>query len=340
MTYTPGISFLGTTNTQISRLKQLNTTLIDLQRQLTTQKKHDNISGFGAQAYSVQKLRTDNTQIAAFLTNIAEVTTRIEIMSSSMQQAADAANMVVDAVGTFYTHGGDDVDTVSLVARQQLDLMSDVINQEIDGRYLFSGTAVNEKPLSNLAQLNMNMQNLVSDWKAGTLTTAQLIAAVDALSDTDLGFNPALSSSGNVTTQIDKNHNLDYTSIATQNGMRDIVRGLALAAQLTAIDPAMAPPGPTQADMDDLMKYVKNSVTEATTTTNRNHAQMGVMLATAEKIENQHQIDTATFDKLLIEKENVDTTEVVAKLQSLQTQISASYEVTSMVSQLSLLNYI
>lgn len=340
MTYTPGISFLGTTNTQISRLKQLNTTLIDLQRQLTTQKKFDNISGFGAQAYSIQKLRTDNTQISAFLNNIAEVTTRIELMSSAMQQSSDAGRMVADAVGTFYTHGGDDTDTVSLVARQQLDLMRDVINQEIDGRYLFSGTATDEKPLSNFTQLNMNMQNLVSDWQSGTLTTAQLIAAVDALSDTDLGFNPALSSAGKVTSQIDKNHHLDYTSIATQNGMRDIVRGLALAANLSAIDPALSPPGPAQSDMDDLMRYIKNAVDAATNTTDRNNVQMGAMLATAEKIEEQHQIDTATYDKILIEKENVDPTEVVAKLQTLQTQISASYEVTSMVSQLSLINYL
>ena len=33
MTYTPGISFLGQSTTQIARLKQLNTSLVDLQRQ-------------------------------------------------------------------------------------------------------------------------------------------------------------------------------------------------------------------------------------------------------------------------------------------------------------------
>ncbi len=340
MTFTPGISFLGSTNTQISRLKTLNTTLNDLQRQLTTQKKYDNISGFGAQSYSVQKLRTDKTQINAFLNNIADVTTRLELMSSSMQQASTAGRTVTDAVNTFYQHGGLDTETVSLVARQQLDLMKDVINQEIDGRYLFSGSATDAKPFSNGNQLDLNMQSLISDWHAGTITTAQLLSSVQTMSDTDLGFNPALSSADSITTQIDKNQNLDYTSIATQNGMSDIVRGLALAANLTELDLAASPPGPSQADMDAVIKYIKDSVTTANTTTDRNNARIGVMLATAETVEEQHLIDSATYDKILIEKENVDTTEVVAKIQSLQTQISSSYEVTSLVSQLSLINFL
>lgn len=340
MTFTPGISFLGSTNTQISRLKALNTTLTDLQRQLTTQKKYDNISGFGAQAYNVQKLRTDKTQVNAFLNNIADVTTRLEVMSTSMQQASASGRVMTDAVSTFYTHGGLDNETVSLVARQQLDLMRDVVNQEVDGRYLFSGSAMDEKPFSNYNQLDLNMQSLIGEWKAGTITTAQLISSVEAMSDTDLGFNPALSSTGSVTTQIDKNQNLDYTSVATSNGMSDMMRGLGLAANLGTLDLAASPPGPSQDDMNEVMKYIKESVTTANNVTDRNNARIGVMLATAETVEEQHLIDSATYDKILIEKENVDTTEVVAKIQSLLTQISSSYEVTSLVSQLSLINYL
>ncbi|HCS22261.1 MAG TPA: hypothetical protein PLW48_01460 [Alphaproteobacteria bacterium] len=340
MVYTPGLSFYGTTTTQISRLKSLNTTLTDLQRQLTTQKAYDNISGFGAQAYSVQKLRTDKAQMDGFLTNISTVTTRIEVMSTSLQQASDAGRMMTDAVSNFYKYGATDVETVSLVARQQLDLMRDVANIEIDGRYLFSGSATDAEPFSNYGQLDLNMQNLVSDWQAGTITTAQLISAVEGMSDIDLGMNPALSSTGTVTTQIDKSLNLDYTSVASTNGMKDLMRAMALAANLSPIDPSMAPPGPTQADMDELIQYVVDSTTAATQKTDQGNGQLGVYLSTIESVEDQHLTDSAVYDKLLIEKENVDTTEVVAKIQSLQTQISSSYEVTSLLSQLSLVNYI
>lgn len=340
MVYTPGISFLGTTNTQISRLKQLNTTLTDLQRQLTTQKKYDNVSGFGAQAYSVQKLRTDKAQLDTFLTNISTVETRLQVMSSSLQQASDAGRMMTDAVSNFYKYGATDIETVSLVARQQLDLMRDVANLEIDGRYMFAGSATDAEPFSNYGQLDLNMQSLVTDWQAGTITTAQLITAVNNLSDTDAGFNPALSSTGKVTTQIDKNLNIDYTSVATDNGMKELMRMMALAANLQPLDLSASPPGPTQADMDQLVKHIVDSINTATQKTDQGNGQIGVHLATIESVQNQHLTDSSVFDKILIEKENADTTEVVAKIQSLQTQITSSYEITSLVSQLSLVNYL
>lgn len=340
MTYTPGLSFLGQTNTQIARLKQLNMSLTDLQRQLTTQRKYDNISGFGAEAYSVQKLRTDKAQISAFLTNTSNVETRLQVMSSSLQQASDSGRLMIDAVSSFYKFGATDVDTVRLVARQQLDLMRDVVNLEVDGRYMFSGSATDAEPFSNYGQADLNMQNLLSDWHAGTITTAQLIASFDALSDTDLGFNPALSSAGSVTTQIDKSLNIDYTSIATANGMKDVMRALALAANLTAVDLSASPPGPAQADLDAVIDHIVETLKSATNTTDRNNAQIGVHLATIQSVETQHLNDLGLFDKILIGKENVDTTEVVARIQGLQTQLTASYEVTTLVSQLSLVRFI
>jgi len=340
MTYTPGISFLGQSTTQIARLKQLNTTLVDLQRQLTTQKKFDNISGFGAQAYSVQKLRTDKAQLDSFLTNVSTVKTRIQIMSSSLQQASSAGRLMVDAVSTFYKYGATDVETVSLVARQQLDLMRDVANLEIDGRYTFAGSATDVEPFSNYGQVDLNMQNLVSDWQAGTITTAQLIASFNAFSDTDLGFNPALSATGRVTTQIDKSLNIDYTSVATQNGMKEIMAALALAANLTPVDLSMSPPGPSQADLDAVIEHIISVTEGGTATTDRGNAQLGVHLATLETTETQHLLDTSLFNRVLIDKEDADTTEVVAKIQSLQTQLTSAYEVTSLVSKLSLVNFL
>lgn len=338
MTYTPGISFLGQSTTQIGRLKQLNTTLNDLQRQLTTQKKFDNISGFGAGSYSVQKLRSDNAQLKTFTTNIATVTTRVQIMASSLQQASDSGRMMTDAVSTFYKYGANDLDTIKLVAQQQLDLMRDVSNVQIDGRYLFAGNATDAEPMSNFNQLQLNMQNLVSDWQSGALTTAQFTAAFDAMSDTDLGFNPALSSAGSVTTQIDKNLNLDYTSKATDNGMKDIMRALALASSLQPVNPGG--PGPTQQELDEVIKHILGTLETGTTKTDRNQAQLGVHIATIDMVESQHLQDSAMFDKMLIDKENADTTEVVAKLQALQTQLTASYEVTTLTSKLSLINFI
>ncbi len=340
MTYTSGISFLGQSNTQISRLKQLNTTLSDLQRQLTTQKKYDNISGFGAQSYSVQKMRTDRSQLNTFMSNATTLSTRMQMMSTTLQQASDSGRMLVETIGTQYKSGTADVQTVSTVARQQLDLMSDLANQTVDGRYIFAGSATSTEPFSSYGTLDMNMQNLMSDWQSGAITTAQFTAAISGMSDTDLGFDAGLSSAGSVTMQVDKNVNMDYTSVATDNGMKETMQALAIAANLTEVDPAMSPPGPTQADLDAVIDHILGIVNTGIEKTDAANAQIGIKYAALDNIQTKQTQDAALLDTLLIERENVDTTEVVAKIQSLQTQISASYEVTSLVSQLSLLNYL
>ena len=57
-------------------------------------------------------------------------------------------------------------------------------------------------------------------------------------------------------------------------------------------------------------------------------------------IADRHETDMATLEGLTGNAENIDTTEAIAKLQSVQTQMTASYEITRIVSQLSLVNFL
>lgn len=340
-TTTTGLSFLSQSQTQVARLKQLNTSLVDLQRQLTTQKKYDTFSGFGAASQAVQQLRTDKSLVQTYLTNINTVTTRVELMSSSMQQAADSGRLLIESIATQIREGEVDMETVSAIARQQLDLMADIANLEIDGRYLFAGSATDTKPYPNGDNLDITLQGLVTDWEAGTITTTQFINSINGMTSTDIGFDPALTSAGKVTAQIDKNVKLDYTSIATQNGFQQVMQALAIAASITeAPDPALSPPGPSAADFQELLDTISGIVRAGVDQIDSANAQLGIKFSTLKSVQDNHEQDAATLDKLLIEKENVDTTEVVAQIQSLQTQLNASYEVTSLVNQLSLVNFL
>jgi flagellar hook-associated protein 3 FlgL len=340
-TTTSGLSFLNQSQTQIARLKQLNTTLADLQRQLTTQKKHENLSGFGAAAQSVQKLRIDANLVQTYLTNTNTVSTRIELMSSSMQQGADSGRQLIESIATQIREGEVDMATVSAIARNQLDLMGDIANLEIDGRYLFAGSATDTEPYTNGDNFDITLQGMIADWESGAITTAQFITNIENFTSTDIGFNPALSSAGNVTAQIDKNVNLDYTSIATQNGFQQVMLALAVAANITETpDPALSPPGPSSSDFQQVLDTINGIARQGVEAVDSANGLLGIKFSTLQTVQDNHQTDAATLDKLLIEKENVDTTEVAVQIQSLQTQLSASYEVTSLVSQLSLVNFL
>ena len=338
---TSGISFFSQTQTQVARLKQLNTTLADLTRQLTTQKKNETMSGFGVDSLAVQKLRTDKNSLNTYLVNIDTVSTRIQLMSDSMTQGAEAGRQLLESITTQIREGEVDMETVSAMARQQLGLMQDITNLEIDGRYLFAGSNTDVKPYPNGGNFDITMQGLVADWRSGAITNTQFMNAISAQTPADVGFDPALTSAGSVSAQIDKNNNLDYTSIASKNGFQQIMQALAIAANITTPpDPALSPPGPTKADFQAVLDQISTLARAGVEATDRSNANLGIKFSTLKSVQENHETDAATLDKLLIGKENVDTTEVVAQIQALQTQLTASYEVTNVVNNLSLVNFL
>ena len=95
---TSSISYLGQHKAQTQRLLDLRAQLADLQRQLTTQKKTDTMSGHGADATRIQRLRAETSQAQSFIQNIDILKTRATLMSDAMEQAADLARRFGDAL--------------------------------------------------------------------------------------------------------------------------------------------------------------------------------------------------------------------------------------------------
>ena len=57
-------------------------------------------------------------------------------------------------------------------------------------------------------------------------------------------------------------------------------------------------------------------------------------------IKTSHTQEINTLKSVVSDVENVDTTEVAAKITALQVQIEASYQVTALTSQLTLVNFL
>lgn len=334
---TTSISFLGRSNVQIDRLKNLNGLMEDLQRQLTTQKKHDTFSGFGFEAGTLQRYRMDKTKLDSYLGNIGTATTRINLMTKTMTQVGETGRQLLDNLRGQIEDGHLDTNTVRTLARQALGLMNDLANLNIDGRYLFAGSSTATAPLSDPNLLDSNIQSELDDWMDGTQTTAQFLASLDAMTTTDLGFDPALSSSGSVTVRISDTLEMDYTSVASTNGMQDVMKALSIAANLDF-------PGvgdtPTPDEFDQVVSAIIAIAQQGVDAVDRNNAELSNKFAVIKTTQENHQSDVGLFEVLIADAENVDTTEVVSKIQALQTQLTASYQITGLVNQLSLVNFI
>lgn len=333
---TPVISFLGQSTAQAGRLKSMSATLADLQRQMTTQKKTETFAGLGSEANNVQRYRISNNLLKTYSANVDVVSTRMKLMTTSLQQASTTARDVLSAVKTKI--GEEDIYTIKTIAEQAMPLLRDLANVDIDGRYLFAGSNTTTQPIASNAQMNTMSQNYWSDLKAGNITPSQMLASLNGLTPTQMGFDPTLTSSGSVSVRVDTSTEIDYTSIASKNGLQDIYMATSMLSQLTELDPSVDVA--TDADMEAALNGIIDILQRGIDGISKSSGDMGSKYALAASLQDSHKQDMANLESLIGNRENADTTEVAVQIQALQTQLSASYQVTGMLSQLSLVNYI
>lgn len=332
------VSFMGRSTAQINRLKNLNTLMTDLQRQLATQKKAENYAGLGTNATTVQRVRADASRLDGYLNNIDSLTTRIESMSDAMDRIATQGRTLIESITSQTRQGEVEIDSIKTIAKNALDFVQELVNHTYDGRYLFAGSDNANKPYIDDLGLNTSFQNDVADWLDGTISTNDIINNTEGMTAQDLGFSPTISSGGAVRTQIDDGLEIDYTVRGDIDGFQDVIRALGFAANLEYPDPATDTP--TDGEFHEVLTKIMNIARRGVEQIDEANLQLNSKMTLVQSVQEAHGQDKAQMQLLTDNIENVDTTEVVARIQALQTQLSASYQVTNLVSQLSLVNFL
>jgi len=331
------ISFLGQSNAQILRLNSMNVNISDLQRQLSTQKKYEDFVGFGADRTNIQRYRMDLSRLQGYMSNIGIATARVNQMSDSLTRSSEIGRQLIGGIQAQAGGGDLDIALIQDQAEQNLIFLRDLANSKDGDRYLFSGSATTTEPLSDLEVAKSFMQGQIDDWMDGTQTTAQMLANITNATPVMLGFDPTLSTAGPVAVRLDQSLELDYTSIADENGLQTMTKALALGGALRALAPGDTP---TSDEMQDVLDYLRDLTQDGVNEIDDRNGELANKFNLINTIEDNHRQDIGLFQTLVAERENADTAEVVTKIQALQTQLQASYQVTSLVSQLSLINFL
>ena len=148
------VSTLGQTLEQISRLNTNQTQLDELNRQIATGKQTDKFAGYSTtDTISVQRIRTDLNEVDSYLNNIKLVNPRIELTQTTVNEILAQADVVLNSLRGELQEGDFDSSTVQSFAGDALDIIQDIMNTEINGRYLLSGDDVGTPPYSNAGAL-------------------------------------------------------------------------------------------------------------------------------------------------------------------------------------------
>ncbi len=335
---TSGISFFQQSILQSERLLRGRADLYDLQRQLTTQKRYDNLQGFGAFGHKILRLHADTSRVETYVENIKNTKVQIQISNGLMDQARKVGTDLIRNIKAQGSLGPFDMETIAAQAQEALRLMTDIANHNLDGRYTFAGTDTSNAPVADKTAANAFFQNEVSLWLDGTNDTDTFLANINAATDSDIGFSNTIASAENIEVRIDDDVEIAYSAVATDIGFNDMIRILAVTANMVAPDPATDIP--TNTDMNTVIYGIIDQVQLAVDSIVARQKQIAGSNALMEGIKESHEIDLNVFQAQIEDKENVDPTEAIAKIQTLQTQLQASYEVTNITSRLSLINFL
>jgi flagellar hook-associated protein 3 FlgL len=333
---TSGVSDISTQLATQYLLRVLRSDVNDTQRQINTGKKSTNVSGLGTLgASNAISFRNKANLLNAYTDNLNQASAKFKVMDSAMGTIADSAR---DIMTMLRTQMQDTVPQATIIrdnADTKLQNIYEKFNVQLNGRFLFSGDDIFNTPLSNTATLNANATAEMAGWLTGPTTTASVVADARAITGTALGFSASALAAGNISFRADDNTDIDYTVLANQPGFSDVLRGMAIIANL---------PAPTNATEQDNYWDVINAaiqlLDEGSKAIDGYQGELGNKAKLVDSLLSQHRETDTTFQEFIGTVEDADIADATIRFQSLQTQLQASYNVIAQLKDLSLINFL
>ncbi len=145
------VSGVGTTATFVAQsLVSLRNQLDDLQRQLSTGQKVTTYAGVASQGQLIVGLNSQLGALGSYMDSNNTVNARLSIAQTTMTQFDSVAQTVQSsAMLSNYAAGPNGQTVDQTFAGNQLDQLLNLLNTQADGRYIFSGAAVDQPSVAN-----------------------------------------------------------------------------------------------------------------------------------------------------------------------------------------------
>lgn len=371
------VSTLGQYLDLVARLKGQQKTLGDLTTQISSGKKTQSLSGLGNDIIKTTRARTGVNSLEVYVDNIKNADRRIKLMQTSISEIKAQAEKISEALTTNVQEGDyPDLGVLQSLATNIYNFIIDAMNQVDGERFLFGGSDTTEQPITDTGLLDSALGEFVPDssdltnpplvasgmignWGDGTITTDQFIDSYRNINDTVLGFSNALTTNtaGKTTVRASDASEFDYTTLANKTSMKQIVRVLGVLKALPPVeyapgalndptattlaqDTAPFPPAEKQENFFKVLNDLGALLNEAVDGLNNESFKLAQVQAQISIVKDSHTDQINSYQNIIGDVEDADITEASAKIAQLQVQMQASFQVTALVSQLTLSNFL
>jgi flagellar hook-associated protein 3 FlgL len=298
-------------NNQILQYLQQNKSVAEnLQLQITTGLKSTNFSGIAPQSAQLVNLSDQQAKQQGYIDTINTVSTRLQVMGLSISSIETLATQFVGNLPTdaYNTEG----ETIQEQAKQILGQVAGYLNTQDGANYVFSGNNTSSPPVDTDGLPN-----------PGSLTAASDGAPPNGYYEGDDGIAQAT---------VDNNVTLSYGVNANNPAFEQFIRVLNFLANAPAFDQS----NPTDvANVNTATQMLNQVVTQLQTLQGTNALQQGQL---SNQLDN-HKSALALAQGSIADIAKVDPATAITQLDTLQTQLQASYQIIGILQQLSLVNY-
>jgi len=337
-------------------MADLNRRLELANQELSTGFKADIYADLRTRSAETLSLRASMDRNENFVTSNKMLDDRMAATSGALKSIRSSAQKFLDLAVSNRTMASSTVSEMQTAARASLELLTGQANTAFQGTSLFSGVDSEAKPIQPWDEANGGafspkalMASIVGGGIVDAADAQAKIAAIDAVfSDTtaagsrfeDVFFNgtPTLDANGQpsprVTALIDENVALEYGVQANDPAFRDLLKGLAM---ILSADPAQI------GDRGAYEAWVKTAVDSVS-------AGIDGLLDTETRIGTQQNVVSQAmttqdarvnlYRSKVLDLEGVDPYEASTRVMQLQTQLQATYEISSRMAKLSFLNFL
>lgn len=343
----------------------LRAQLTDLQRQLATGQRSETFGGLGFERRTSLDFRARISTMENYGKAIEGADLRVKVMTQGLERLS---KIVLDTkahtLPPNFDLGADGRTTAQKFAEQDMKLAIDVLNQEVGGRYLFGGREVERPPLASYQAImdgdatGTGLKAYITQYKldfpgqnesqaaeaffrgqvlSGPMTPMQWyrgetpggsVAALDADPSQARATSPV---------QVDESQRVGTGAAAIEPAIRGVLAQLgALASQTFANTPA------ERQRYETLTQATRSALTPGLGQQKVQDiaAELGTSAAAMKDAAERHRSTESLLVGTLETIENPTPEEVAAQILALQPRLQASYQVTSRLASLSLVNYL
>jgi flagellar hook-associated protein 3 FlgL len=329
------VSNIGTSFMNGINIKNMNTQLNELMREVSTGEAAGVYADLGTKAGSDLSLHAQDNALTAYTSAINTVKLKTDQMDNSLTDINNSLQTVTSDMDKLSQGGTPDAGTLSEIQTAAQNALSTImadLNTNVNGDYVFAGNDSGSAPVADTTAAGTNIANIVSAYSSGT-PASTIISNLNSLTAAQLGYNSNLASAGDNTFQAADGVTLNYTMKADEGQFQQIITGLSEVANLQ-YDPN------NDSSFWSIYKDAQSRMTTASTTVNTRQGQLGIVRNQMASSITSNGTLQSNVEGNISTLETADLSKASAQLQTLQTQIQATYEMISGANSLSLVNYL